>query len=157
MAETSRYMFIAAGFVWLLIGLVTPFFMDTSSAKTTLFGSPTTDAALYGDAPEVILASNPELSLFRGMALGAIAGLLVGSGILVIGVAWFGLETPSNWALALLTVAGIVVIPYRWIIFAPYRSAGISLSIGALPPFMWIPSILMPLATVFGWIAVIRT
>jgi len=152
MTPTSRILFVIAGGLWLVIGLLAPFIMDTAAGKRTLFGSPTTDKALYGAPPEELLVSNLQLATFRQVILLAIAGLLVSTGLLTGAVAWFGLREPEAWALGLLTVVGLVVLPYWWIAFAPYREAGIRLRVLDLPPFMWIPAILMPLASVLGWV-----
>jgi hypothetical protein len=56
----------------------------------------------------------------------------------------------------LLTVVGFAVLPYWWIVFRPYRDAGIKLGLLDLPPFMWVPGVLMPVASILGWIAYVR-
>ncbi|MDX1449828.1 MAG: hypothetical protein R3246_12285, partial [Acidimicrobiia bacterium] len=39
---------------------------------------------------------------------------------------------------------------------APYRSAGVRLTLGDIPPFMWVPAIAMPAASVLGWVDRVR-
>jgi len=153
MAATSRYLFLACGILWLLVGLLTPPLLGRGFTKADLFGSPAADAALFGDAPEAILESNPDLATLRGVILRVIAGLLVASGSLVIALSWFGLKPPTAWALGALSFVGVVVIPYWWIAFRPYRDADIGMGLLDVPPFMWVPAILMPLAAALGWIA----
>jgi hypothetical protein len=152
MVSTSRLLFLAAGLLWTVIGLLAPVMMDTTAGKRTLFGSPTTDKALYRAAPEELLVSNLDLAIFRQVILRAIAGLLVATGLLTAAVAWFGLRQPETWALTLLTGVGLVVLPYWWIAFGPYREAGIDLGVLDLPPFMWIAALLMAAAAALGWV-----
>ena len=137
--------------------MIGPIASDTAAGKRTLFGSPTTDLALYGERPETLLADDTALATFRSVAFRAISGLLVGAGVLVVGVAWFGMKDPTNWTLGLLTVVGLVVIPYWWVAFGPCRAANIPVSLAAIPPFMWVPGLLMPAASLLGWIATIRS
>lgn len=151
-SNTSRILFIICGVLWVLIGLSTPLLMDRGLTKAMLFVSPSTDSDLFGKAPDLVLASNSDLAVFRGIAIRVIAGLLVAAGILTTGVAWFALEPTVAWALGVLTVVGAVVVPYWYVALRPYREAGIALGVLDLPPFMWVPGILMPIAAVFGWI-----
>jgi len=153
MATASRYLFLASGILWLLVGVLTPLLMDRGIGKAALFVTSTTDTALYGDAPEAILESTPALVTFRGVTLRVIAGLLVAAGSLVIALSWFGLKPATAWALAALSFVGVVVIPYWWIVFRPYREAGVDVGLLDIPPFMWVPAFLMPLAAALGWIA----
>jgi hypothetical protein len=153
MQATSRILFLIAGGLWLLIGVLTPVMSDTAFGKQTLFGSPSTDTALYGGRPEVLLATNHQLATLRHVILRAIAGLLVAAGLLTATMAWFGLADPRPWALGLLTIVGLVVLPYWWIAFGLYRQGGVRLALLDLPPFMWVPGILMPVASILGWMA----
>jgi hypothetical protein len=153
MWQLSRLLFGMCGALWLAIGVLTPVFMDRDFGRTTLFGSPRTDAALYGDRPERLLETNRELATFRGVALRAIGGLLVAAGVSVLAIAWFGLREVVAWPLTTLTVVSLAVLPYWWLAFRPYREAHIPLSLLDLPPFMWIPGVLMPMASVLGWLA----
>lgn len=157
MESASRILFLLSGGLWLVIGLLTPLLSDTAVGSRTVFGSPSTDTALYGSPPEELLVSNPHLATLRHMTLRAIAGLLVAAGLMTAAVAWFGLMEFEAWPLALLTVVGLAVLPYWWIAFSPYRKAGIRLGLLDLPPFMWVPGVLMPVASVIGWVAYLRT
>ena len=153
MATASRYLFLACGILWLLIGILTPLLMDRGIGKAAVFVTSATDEALFGAAPEIILESNPALFTLRGITLRAIAGLLVAAGSMVVAVSWFGLKSPTSWALGALTFVGVAVIPYWWIAFRPYREGGVAMSLLDIPPFMWVPAFLMPLASALGWIA----
>lgn len=156
MESTSRILFLICGGLWLAIGLLTPVMSDSVVGRRTLFGSPATDTALYGSPPEELLVSNPQLATLRHVTLRAVAGLLVAAGLLTTAVAWFELGGSETWALALLTLVGVAVLPYWWIAFGPYRQAGIKLGPLDLPPFMWVPGVLMPVASILGWSAYLR-
>jgi hypothetical protein len=152
----SRILFIAVGVLWLLIGLATPWASERSAGRGGMFLTHDTDLALYGAEPQKLLATRPDLLTLRRTVFRVIAGLFVAAGILVIGVAWFGLRSRSPWALGLLTVVGLAVLPYWWIALAPYRAAGIKLPLSVVPPFMWVPGLLAPLASLIGWIDIVR-
>lgn len=153
----SRVLFVVSGGVWVLIGVLAPLLMDTGTGRQMVFMSPGADAELYGRAPSEVLAPGTDIGLFRVSAFRALAGMLVVGGVMVIGVAvwWLGDRTAAP--LVLLSIVSAAVLPYWWFVTAPYRSAGIRLTLGDLPPFMWIPGTLMFLATVLGWLAYART
>jgi len=153
MQAAARVLFVIVGVVWVVIGALTPTMSESSLGKRTLFVTADTDTALFGAAPQDLLASRTDLHTLRQVLLRVIGGLLVGAGLLIAGLAWFGLRTPSTWVLGLLTGAGLVVIPFWWMAFAPYRSAGVSLPLAGLPPFIWIETLLMPVAAILGWVA----
>lgn len=122
-----------------------------------VFVSERTDTALYGAPPGQILESNAHLVLLRTTLFRVLAGLLVVGGLLIGALAWFGLAEPKAWVLATLTVVGLIGIPYWWMSLAPYRDAGIGLTLGDIPPLMWVPSILMPIASILVWLDYLRS
>jgi hypothetical protein len=157
MMTGARILFTGVGVFWLLIGVLTAVLTDRGIGPPMVFLSERTDTALFGGPPDEILDSIPELRKFRHTAVrGALAGFLVAAGLLTAGVAWYGLEEPQTWVLALLTFVGLAVIPYWWIALAPYRNAGIRVSLADVPPFMWVPAMVMPIASVLGWISHLR-
>jgi hypothetical protein len=158
MSGVSRALFSISGVLWLVIGVLAGVLVDRGVGPPMVFISERTDTALFGGPPEEILDSVPELRTFRLIVVrGALAGFLVASGLLTAAVAWFGLREGQTWALGLLTVVGVAVLPYWWMALVPYREAGISLTLGDIPPFMWVPAILMPVAGALGWIGYLRT
>lgn len=152
MIEASRIVFLLVGALWVLIGVLTPPLSDRRIGPPMIFVSERADTALYGVRPSEVLESNGDLVLLRTTLFRVIAGFLVVGGLLIAALAWYGLQKPQTWALAVLTVVGLVAAPYWWISLAPYREAEITLSLGDIPPFMWVPSILMPIASALGWI-----
>lgn len=55
-------------------------------------------------------------------------------------------------AVAVMTIDGLAVLPLWYLVFRPYLRADISLSIGDMPPFIWVPTVLFVPAVVLGWI-----
>lgn len=155
---TAQILFTAVGAFWFLIGVLGALLIDRDIGMPMVFISERTDTELYGGHPHDILEKIPELRMLRQTTVkGALSGTLVACGLLTAGLAWFGLEQPEAWALGLLTIVGIAVIPYWWIALAPYRDAGITLTLGDIPPFMWAPAIVMPIASVVGWVDYLRS
>lgn len=158
MLTAAQIMFVSAGAFWLLIGVLAAVLTDRDIGMPMVFLSERTDTALYGGHPREVFERIPELRTLRKTTVkGALSGSLVAMGLLTAGVAWFGLDRPEAWALGLLTLVGLVVLPYWWLSLAPYRNAGVPLSLGDIPPFMWAPAIVMPVASVLGWVEYLRT
>ncbi|MES2154400.1 MAG: hypothetical protein V4510_04620 [bacterium] len=151
-AETSRWLFVAMGAVWLLIGALTPVMMGSSSYRNLLFLSPRTDRELYGQEPSDAL-QNTTLRGVRDTVVLALAGTLVAAGLLAVAMAWFGLGDGAAWAFWSLAAAGAVVLPYWIMVLRPYWGAGVWTGLGDLPPFMWVTTLLWLAATTTGLIA----
>lgn len=147
----STVLFVLYGTVWFLIGVLTPFLHDSTAGRTMLFVSPRADTALFGADPTSLLA-DPALSRLRSLLMIALASVLAAAGILVISIALFALREGHGWALAALTLAGLVVLPFWLLVFRPYAAAGIGLGLSDVPPFMWVPTALLVPALVLGWI-----
>lgn len=155
---TARLMFTGAGLLWLLIGALAAILTDRGIGPPIIFVSERTDTALYGGPPDRVLDDIPQLRTLRHTTVkGSLAGCLVATGLLTAATAWFGLREPQFWVLATLTIVGLAVIPYWWVALTPYREAGISLKLGDIPPFMWLPAIVMPTASILGWISQLNT
>lgn len=153
MLEIARFLFAGAGVFWFVIGVLAAILTDRGIGPPMVFISERTDTALYGAPPDQVLDDIPQLRLLRHTTVkGTLSGFLVGAGLLTASVAWFGLDQPQNWALVTLTIVGFAVLPYWWVALAPYRDAGIDLTLGDVPPFMWVPAILMPVASLLAWI-----
>ena len=144
-------LFIVYGLAYLVIGALTPLMHNTSFGREMMIMSPGADAALFGGRPSEPLRDSAQLSQLRSILLQIIGGLLVAGGVLIIGVAHFALRAGASWALAVLAIAGLAVLPFWLIAFRPYASAGIGLGLGDLPPFMWVPAALLLPAIALSW------
>ena len=148
----SVLLFLLSGVLHLLIGLLTPFFMDSGFARQVLFISNRTDAALFGTEPSQLLQQNPELSKLRVVLKGVFGGWLVVIGIFTLSVAWFGLRQHQMWSLFTLGTCGLIMLPFWYITFRPYLQAGIPMGFADLPPIFWIPAVTLVPAFILGWI-----
>ncbi|HLE13490.1 MAG TPA: hypothetical protein VI776_01980 [Anaerolineales bacterium] len=81
-----------------------------------------------------------------------IAGFLLLAGVLFISIAWFGLRQAQPWTLTSLFVAGLLALAFWALALSPYFRMGIPVTIGDLPPFIWIPAVLILPAIILGWI-----
>ncbi len=147
----SVALFMIYGAFYVLIGALTPVMMNTQIGQQVTFSSSKKDSVLLGGPLTELLQTSPALAKIRRMLLNVIGGLLVAAGILVMTVTWFGLKQAQVWALVALALAGVVVLPFWWLVFRPFAEAGIAVGLD-LPPFMLLPGILLAPATVFGWI-----
>jgi hypothetical protein len=154
MIFTARALFLVVGALWLVIGVLTPLLLGRIGPEL-VFVSTRADTEFFGAHPRQVLDGNPQMAVLRVVVLRTLAGMLVASGVLVLALAWFGLAGSDRWALGALTVVGLAVLPFWWVALAPYRAAGVRLGLGDIPPLMWVPAILMPVASALGWLGVV--
>jgi len=145
-------LFTAIGALWILIGALTVPFHKRSTGSEMLFVSHSTDKAFFGASPSELLASNAALSKLRTLLLTVIAGFLLMAGATFVLLAWFGLRTGQAWSLAALGISAILGIIWWALALLPYFRSGIPVTIGDLPPFMWIPAVLILPAIILGWV-----
>lgn len=148
----SVVLFLIYGGLYILIGILTPFFQDTETGRQTLFTSPRPDTIVFRQKPVELLTSDTALSRLRTILLRVIAGLLVTAGCFHLAITWFGLRQGQSWALVALTVGALVVLPFWFAALRPYFQPGVDLSLGDIPPFMWVPAALLLPAFILGWI-----
>ncbi len=144
-------LFILYGVVYVLIGALTPIVQNTDAGRAVTISSEEKDGALFGGPLPDLLKASPGLAKMRSMLLNIIGGLLVAAGLMVLALAWFGLRQGQTWALATLSLAGIVVLPFWVLVFRPFAEAGISISLN-FPPFMLVPALLVGPAIILGWL-----
>ena len=147
----SVIIFFAIGALWILIGILTvP--LHKRAAPDILFVSPSTDTAYFGALPSELAPAGSPLAKFRTLLLTILAGFLLLGGSLVLSIAWFGLKQGQPWALAALAIGVLFAVAFWWLALLPYFLAGIRVGLGDLPPFIWVPTVLILPAVVLGWI-----
>jgi hypothetical protein len=109
------------------------------------------DEALFGSEPIA------DRDAIRVRVLGImlwdwLSGTLVSAGILELAVVWFGLARGERWGFVALSVANLAVAPYYTLIVGRYVRGGARLRILEIPPLIWVPAMLAPLAILLGWI-----
>ena len=149
---TSVAIFLTIGALWVLIGVLTLLLLNRTTGPQIIFVSHPTDAAYFGSSPDELLASDPAVFKLRTLLIKVIAGFLVLSGLLFLSIAWFALKQGHTWALLSLASSALLVIAFWALALLPYFRAGIRVTIGDLPPFMWIPAALIIPAILLGWI-----
>jgi len=147
----SVVLFLLYGGFYILIGTLAPIMMNTETGRQVTVSSQAKDTALLGRPTADLLQASPPLATLRTILLSMIGGLLVTAGILEMAVTWFGLRQGQGWALGALALAGAAVFPFWWLVFKPFRDAGIQVGLD-WPPFMLIPTILLGPALVLAWI-----
>lgn len=148
----SSAFFLGIGILWILIGALTVPLLGKSTGSEMIFVSHSTDTAYFGKTPSDLLGADPALGKLRTLLLTVIAGFLLLSGTLVVLLTWFGLRARQPWSLAALSL-GIVLAVALWAVaLLPYLRSGIRVTLGDLPPFMWVPAMLIVPATIFGWV-----
>lgn len=147
----STALFLFYGALYIFVGVLTPILSDTKMGRQSLIISARTDRAVFGD-PEKLLQNDPALAKLRAIMFNMLSGFLVAAGVLVIMLAWFGLRQGQDWALGALALAGVVVLPFWWLVFRPYLNAGAPIGLSDIPPFMWVPGVLLTPAVVLAWI-----
>jgi len=144
--------FLAIGALWLLVGMLTMLLLNKTSGPHILFVSNPTDAAYFGASPDDLLATDPALFKLRTILLRVVAGFLVLSGLIFLSVAWFALRERQAWALISLSTGALVAIFFWALALLPYSRQGIRLTISDLPPFIWIPAVLLGPGIILGWL-----
>jgi len=147
-------LFLVGAVFYLGIGLVTPFALGSSLAGSQVIISRRADSILFSGEPSEVLAE-PRIANLHRIEVLMIAGGLVILGICQIAVTWFGLRDGNWWAWWTLVIGELAVLPYWFLATAPYRSAGISLRISDLPPYWWLPAMLLVPAAVLSAIGLL--
>ena len=149
----SVILFLIFGVMNVLVGILVPVFVRPDSTSNGLFTSTRPDTALFGAAPEVLIAQDRPLGMLRLLLLIWMGGQMLGFGLLQLALAWFGLRAGQAWALWSLTVADLSMVPFWWLILARYARAGAMPGLGELPPLVTY-LLLIPIAAILGWIGV---
>ncbi len=148
----STVLFLVMGALWIFVGTLTVPLHDPTPNATALFVTPRTDTAYFGAPPPELLAADPALIKLRTLLLTVLAGFLLLAGTSFIFLAWFGLRQGHGWALAALGAGSALAVVWWALALLPYVRAGVGLTLGDLPPFMWVPAALLLPAVALGWL-----
>jgi hypothetical protein len=134
-------------------GVLWPFLRNSDFlSREFVIISNRTDTQLFGQTPAQLMESDAALRQLRRILLDIVVGLLGVAGVFHLAITWFGLRQGQTWALIVLAVGGLAVLPFWFLAHRPYLQAGIAITLGDVPPFMWVPAALLIPATVLGWI-----
>ena len=152
----SVMLFIFYGAFYMLIGGLTPFFIEKNLEKQGVIMSYRPDKLLFGEEPGKMLDVDKPIRKLRNIILAMLAAMLVVSGFMIVSTAWFGLRAGQTWALIALSIVGLIVLPFWWLVFKPYLNAGIKITLADAPPFIWVPAVLYLPAVILGWIGLTK-
>lgn len=66
-----------------------------------------------------------------------------------------GSPAGDGWAYLTLILANLALAPYDAVLIGRYVRAGARLRILEIPPLIWVPAIVVPIAIVLGWIGLV--
>lgn len=117
---------------------------------TIVMLSPRTDHARFARDSKELLGDEVvrELRVHHVIVLG---GLIPGLGILEAGVAWYGVRTGQPWAVVVLAVAILAMVPFWLMMTRQLTKKGVPVSwAGDVQPFVVVPTFLVVPATVLS-------
>ncbi len=111
------------------------------------------EEAWLGKPPAELVKEMPGLRQLYLVLVDFTEAFMLGFGVLTIGLAWFGLRTGQGWALWTILVGNVGMLAIYWgLAVIPFmRQYGFSY-LEIFHPFAAIPTVLVPIATVLGWI-----
>jgi hypothetical protein len=112
----SVMLFLLYGGVYILIGGLSPFVLNTAVDQEILVISGRTDTIVFGHTPAELRRDNPELVQLRTLLLTITGGLLLTTGCFHLALTWFGLRQGQLWALIALAIGGVTVLPYWFVL-----------------------------------------
>lgn len=145
----ARGLFIGAGAVHLLIGLLTPIF----GFPPGIVGlSARTDRQMWNQTSEELLKDHVVRDLRTHHHI-VIAGLLCGLGLMELAMSWFGIPSMPRPALCSLMAMGAVMLPFWIAMVLQFTRRGVDVSLWDLQPFVWVPTLLWVAGSISAFVA----
>jgi hypothetical protein len=146
--------FLIVGFLFGVLGVVGSFIGPLTMAKDTrfLYMSNKADVVRYGEEPAELMKKDPVLKSYRDTMFSVMGGLFAPIGMLMLGVAWFGLRRGESWALWVLGAAWLVAMPGHIMLLMPYFKIDAPIFM-SLPPYWTVPTALTVPGLIMGWMA----
>jgi hypothetical protein len=121
--EVSAGLFAAYGLVSCGVGVMLLFVIN-ADRRPVGFGMfhPRPDSVVFGEFPVPDDLQRP-FAILRAMHWHWLGGVMLSFGVLQLGVIWFGLLGRQPWALAVLTLADLAMLPHWVLVFRPYWRA----------------------------------
>jgi hypothetical protein len=148
----SVVLFLLYGALNVVIGIGIPFLHNVGIARQLLIVSPRTDSIVFGQAPSQLLQNDLPLRKLRTILFQIMGGPYLAAGCLFLTITWFGLREGRAWAFTTLTGCSLAMLPFYYLALRPYFRPGVNLTLFDIPPFMWVPAVLLIPAVVLGWI-----
>lgn len=123
----------------------------------SIFLSADVEAPMLGRPAADLLADSPGLARVLGLVMDAFLGMMLGFGVLLAALAWFGIGGGQAWALWAAALANTAMLGIYWgVAILPFmREAGVGY-FRIWHPYALVPTVLVPVGTVLGGISFIQ-
>ncbi|MBS3913393.1 MAG: hypothetical protein KG003_02750 [Bacteroidetes bacterium] len=152
----SAALFITIAVIYMLIGTLGLIIIKTNATGRTgkqFYLSKEVDTKVFGKTRSELIQQSPEFAKYITMLMYVFCSFMVGMGILQYGVARFALTEGQNWAYWVSVLSNVFMLLIYWLmvilpVLQEYKVGYFAL----WHPYALIPSILLPIATILGWI-----
>ena len=110
------------------------------------------DSLLFGRDLGEILRSDPILVQVDGYLMSVRVGLWLAFGIFQVSLVWFGMRSGEAWAFWTVVLANVAALAGWLFLSVPFLQKGIPFGLDLPPVVFLLPLILLPLATILGWV-----
>lgn len=126
-------------------------------ASPSIFLSADVEEPLLGRPTADLMADVPGLARILGLMMDAFLAMMLGFALLLGSIAWFGLMDGQTWALWAAVLGNTIMLGIYWgVAIGPFlREAGVGY-LRLWHPYALVPSILVPVAAVLGWIGLVQ-
>ena len=154
----SVMLFLLVNLMYLIIGVLTPIaFRLYGTQLTHRFGlvfSPRSDVAAFGKSSADLIHDQPAAQYTKVTIYYMLSGLYLAVAILHFCLVWFGLRSGQPWALWALTFANLSIVLLFFFGVRYFSTHVTPLSLGDLYPYVLLPAVVFPIASVLGWIGI---
>ena len=152
----SVMLFLLITFLYLVLGVVTPLTANKYCARwTELFGlvfSPRSDKAAFGKSAKEIVDQDPSVMVTKISIYQLHFGMYLAVAILHFCLVWFGLRHGHAWALWALAASDVAIVFFFLMAVRTFSTQLTQLHFGDLPPFIYVPGMILPFAVILGWL-----
>lgn len=124
-------------------------------AGESLVVAPEADAAMLGRSLSEVDRTDPRLGAFLVSFMYSMCAYMMAFGLVYVGVTWFALRKGQAWALWMLLIGGLAIIPYIMLISQTYARFGVPAAGHMLPQLVYLAVIILA-ATALGWFGLRR-
>jgi hypothetical protein len=126
-------------------------------ASPSIFLSADIEESMLGRATADLMADAPGLARILGLMMDAFLGMMLGFALLLGSITWFGLMDGQAWALWAAVLGNAVMLAIYWgVAITPFLHEAEVAYLRLWHPYALVPSILVPVAAVLGWIGLIQ-
>ena len=149
-------LFIGVGLVYIIISSTGIFLLHRYGSvgpqgNGQFFLGSRADAVWFGKPAAEVVSENPKVGRLVLIFMDIITGFMFGFGILIVGIAWFGLRAGHTWALRVMVIVNVTMLATYWLlVILPFmREFGFGYS-EIFHPYAAFPTVVVPIATVLA-------